>query len=49
MVVMFVGITLFAFNDILVKILSNVIVIIANYFMSKYIVFRKKEELVEHS
>lgn len=33
-----------AFNDLVVKILSNILVIIVNYVISKWIVFHKKKE-----
>lgn len=40
--VMYIGIYVLNGNDIVVKVLSNILVIIANYFMSKLFVFRKK-------
>lgn len=42
MLVMYIGCSLFTLNDIIVKILSNILVIIVNYFWSKYIIFKKK-------
>jgi putative flippase GtrA len=41
--IMFVFVDLFMINDLIVKILSNVLVVILNYFFSKFIVFKKKE------
>ncbi|MEG1990283.1 MAG: GtrA family protein [Clostridia bacterium] len=38
---MFIGITLLYMNDMIIKILANILVIIINYIMSKYIVFKK--------
>ena len=43
-VVMFVGVTILSFNDTIIKILSNVAVIVTNYFMSKYIVFKNNKK-----
>lgn len=40
--IMFLFVTLMGFNDLVVKILSNVVVIILNYILSKMIVFREK-------
>lgn len=41
-VIMFIGVTLLHFNDKLVKILAQVIVIVSNYIISKLVVFKKK-------
>ena len=41
--IMYLGISILHFNDLAVKIISNVLVIIANYFMSKIFVFKNKE------
>lgn len=41
-VCMFVFVTLLAFNDMLIKVLSNILVIILNYVASKLIIFRQK-------
>ncbi len=38
-VVMYVGISIFHFNDLVIKVLSNIFVIILNYFMSKLFIF----------
>lgn len=40
---MYVGVDLLQVNDKLMKLLSNVIVIIVNYILSKLFIFRKKE------
>ena len=41
---MFIGVTLLKFNDKIIKIVSQVVVIIANYLLSKIIVFNKGEK-----
>lgn len=41
--IMFLFVEWLGFNDLIVKILSNVLVIILNYLISKWIVFRKKD------
>jgi len=41
---MYVTVGLLSFNEPLFKILSNVFVMIANYFASKFIIFKKKED-----
>lgn len=43
MVIMAVGVSLFKYNDRLVKIISQIIVIISNYLFSKLIVFNKNK------
>lgn len=40
--IMFIGVDLLAVNDKLVKLIANIFVILANYVLSKAIVFRKK-------
>lgn len=40
--IMFLFVTLLGFNDLIVKVISNVIVIILNYVLSKMVVFREK-------
>ena len=40
--IMFVSVTMLGLPDMVMKILSNVLVIILNYFISKLIVFREK-------
>ena len=44
MAIMFIGVTLLKFNDKNIKIVSQVVVIIANYLLSKIIVFNKGEK-----
>lgn len=39
--VMYIGFGVLGFNDTIMKILANIIVIVSNYFLSKYIIFRK--------
>lgn len=41
-VCMFVFVTLLTFNDMLIKVLANILVIILNYVASKLIIFRQK-------
>ena len=41
MFIMFLGVTLLKFNDGIIKIISQVIVIVANYVFSKIFVFKK--------
>lgn len=41
MAIMFIGVILFNFNDKIIKILSQVLVIISNYIFSKIFVFKK--------
>ncbi len=40
--IMYLFIDILHFNDLLIKVLSNVIVIIVNYVLSKLIIFKKK-------
>lgn len=42
MLIMFIGVTVLKGNDKIIKILSQVVVIIANYLLSKLMVFKKK-------
>ena len=44
MIIMFLGVTLWHFNDKIVKLASQVIVIVANYVFSKLFVFRNKQK-----
>ena len=44
MIIMFLGVTLWHFNDKFVKLASQVIVIVANYIFSKLFVFRNKQK-----
>lgn len=39
--IMYVGISLLSGNPLIVKIIDNVIVVILNYFFSKWIIFKK--------
>ena len=41
-VILYLGITLLQINDLMVKIFANVLVIILNYVLSKFLIFRKK-------
>ena len=43
MAIMFIGVTALKFNDKIMKLVSQVVVIIANYLLSKIIVFNKGE------
>ena len=43
MAIMFIGVTLLKFNDKIVKLVSQVVVIVANYLLSKIVVFNKGE------
>ncbi|KRL62598.1 cell wall teichoic acid glycosylation protein GtcA [Lentilactobacillus diolivorans DSM 14421] len=43
MVILYVGITLLSGNELIVKIIDNVIVVIVNYFWSKWAVFQNHE------
>ena len=43
MAIMFIGVTVLKCNDKIIKLVSQVIVIIANYLLSKIIVFNKGE------
>lgn len=44
-VIMFVGVTLMNVNDMIVKIIAQIIVILSNYVFSKLIIFKKKENI----
>ena len=41
-VIMFIGVTLMNVNDMIVKIIAQIIVILSNYVFSKLIIFKKK-------
>lgn len=41
-VFMYVTVDLFGFNDVIMKIIANVVVVILNYIASKLLIFRKK-------
>ena len=42
MIIMYLGVSILVINDTIVKIISNIIIIILNYFFSKIFVFRNK-------
>lgn len=42
MLIMYIGVTLFHFNDKFIKIISQIIVIFGNYILSKLFVFKEK-------
>ncbi|WP_125713178.1 GtrA family protein [Companilactobacillus kedongensis] len=42
---MMIGVSLLHMNDLIVKFIANVVVVILNYIFSKFIIFRKKEKL----
>ena len=42
MAIMYVGVTALKFNDKIMKLISQVVVIVMNYILSKLIVFKKK-------
>ncbi len=41
MLIMFIGVTLLKFNDGIIKLVSQVVIIVANYVFSKIFVFKK--------
>lgn len=44
MLIMFIGVTILKLNDKIIKLLSQIVVIIANYILSKMIVFKNKSK-----
>ena len=44
MLIMWIGVTILHGNDKIMKLLSQVIVIVSNYLFSKLIVFKEKEK-----
>lgn len=46
LIYMHVTVTWLSWNDLIAKLTSAVFVVIANYFFSKYFIFKKKEEVV---
>lgn len=40
--IMFIFVTILSFNDKLIKIITSIIIILLNYILSKFIVFKKK-------
>ena len=47
MSIMFVFVKIFKFNDLVVKVCANVVVVIVNYFLSKFLIFAKKKGSAE--
>lgn len=43
-IIMFVGVSLLHGDDIIVKIIDNVVVIVSNYAFSKFVVFKDKQK-----
>lgn len=43
MAIMFVFVKIFHFNDLVVKVCANIVVVIVNYFLSKFLIFAKKK------
>ena len=43
MAVMYAGIQLLHINDLIVKVCSNVLVVLANYIFSKFFIFKKSK------
>ena len=41
MAIMWLGVSLLGFNDLLIKIISQIVVIVGNYILSKFIIFKK--------
>lgn len=44
MLIMYLGVTIFMCNDKIMKIISQVLVIVGNYIISKFFVFKKSKE-----
>ena len=44
MAIMWLGVTALGVNDRIVKLVAQVVIILANYVLSKLLVFRKKEK-----
>ncbi|MEO4706700.1 GtrA family protein [Pediococcus pentosaceus] len=44
-IILYIGITLLNGNDIIVKIIDNVVVVISNYAFSKMVVFKNKQKM----
>jgi putative flippase GtrA len=42
--IMFLFVDVLLFNDMAIKIISNIVVIVLNYILSKFIIFKKKDE-----
>lgn len=39
-IVMFIGVDIFKYNDVIIKIISNIIIIVLNYILARYFVFK---------
>ena len=46
--IMFIFVNMLEYNDLVVKLLANIFVIILNYFISKLLVFRKRKNIDEY-
>lgn len=44
MIIMFIGVTILKFNDKILKIFSQVLVVLSNYLLSKVVVFKKEDK-----
>ena len=44
MIIMWLGVTVLCFNDKIMKLISQVVIIISNYVFSKIFVFKKKKD-----
>ena len=44
MLIMFLGVSILSFNDKLVKLFSQIVIIVLNYVLSKLFVFQKKDK-----
>lgn len=44
MIIMFIGVTILNFNDKILKIFSQVLVVLSNYLLSKVVVFKKEDK-----
>ena len=44
MAIMFVGVSVLAYSDKFVKIFSQIVIIVLNYIIGKFLVFRKRKE-----
>lgn len=44
MFIMWLGVTVLLFNDKLIKIISQILIIISNYVLSKFLVFKKADK-----
>ena len=44
MIIMYIGVTVIGLNDKLIKLISQVVVIVSNYLFSKLFVFKRDEK-----